>query len=141
MKYLVLLLMFIAQLVASDIDSFIVALEKVESNQNTQAIGDNGRAFGILQIHAITVEDYNRIYGTNYQHEDVFNPEIARKICKGYLSHYTKHLESPNFKDFSFIWNGGPSGWKYARYETYGNPNKRANLEKFHERLKNCLTD
>lgn len=123
-------------LLGGTLDEVISVLERAESGGNPSAIGDGGKAFGILQIHEIAVEDYNRIYKTEFRHPDVFEPNVARQICKGYILHYTKGLQNISFKDCCFLWNGGPNGLKYSRDPNYGNPEKRQNLERYYKRAK-----
>lgn len=94
----------------------------VESGGDNFAIGDNGRAYGCLQIHEICVKDVNRIYGTNYVHEDAFHREKAIKICELYLSHYASEKRLgrvPTAEDMARIWNGGPMGYKKSATENY----------------------
>jgi len=43
------------------LDRAIQALMQVESNCSSSEIGDNGKAYGILQIHNVMIQDYNRI--------------------------------------------------------------------------------
>ena len=91
------------------------ALIAVESSGNPNAVGDNGRAYGVLQIHASVVQDVNRIAGTRYVHADAFDPVKARTICETYLNHYATpaRLGRPvTDADLSRMWNGGPQGHK-----------------------------
>lgn len=95
--------------------ALILALIMVESGGDNFAIGDNGRAYGCLQIHEICVKDVNRIYGTNYVHEDAFHREKAIRICELYLSYYASEKSlgrKATFEDMARIWNGGPNGYK-----------------------------
>lgn len=115
------------------LDNVISILEKVESNGNPQAIGDNGKAYGILQIHSIMVEDANRIAGTNYKHKDCFNPDISREIARIVLTHYgkqvQKHKGNATIKDLARIWNGGANAWKPCK------PSKEKNLENYWKKV------
>ena len=43
--------------------SLIAALCLVESRGDSHAVGDNGRAIGVLQIHEIMVDEANRLAG------------------------------------------------------------------------------
>jgi len=93
----------------------LAALIAAESSGNAQAIGDGGKAFGVLQIHAGVVVDVNRIAGTNYRHADAFDPALAATMCRIYLGHYAteKRIGRPvTDEDRARIWNGGPNGWK-----------------------------
>lgn len=89
------------------ISNLISALIIVESSGNDQAIGDNGRALGPLQIHRGVVLDVNRITGSNYRHSEMTNRAAARAVCQAYLEHYGK---GKTLEQQARIWNGGPTG-------------------------------
>ncbi|MEY4327273.1 MAG: Cellulophaga phage phi38:1, partial [Verrucomicrobiota bacterium] len=89
------------------ISNLITALIIVESSGNDQAIGDNGRALGPLQIHRGVVLDVNRITGSHYRHQDMTNRVAARAVCEAYLRHYGK---GKTLEQQARIWNGGPTG-------------------------------
>ena len=100
-----------------DLDRLIPALEQVESKGDPKAVGDKGKAFGILQIWEVVIIDVNRAKGTSYTHEDAFDPEKARAICRAYLSIYCTERRlgrKPTMEDAARIWNGGPNGFKKA---------------------------
>lgn len=112
-----------------DVDRLIPALERVESGGDPAAIGDNGRALGILQIWDVVIADVNRAKGTTYTHRDALDPVKARAICRAYLSIYctAKRLgRAPTMEDAARIWNGGPSGWKKKATEKYWQKVSRA---------------
>jgi len=107
-----------------DVNRLIPALSKVESNNNSLATGDNGRAFGKLQIWQLVIDDVNKITGSKYKHSDAFNPVKANEICKIYLSYYCteKRLgHKPTMEDGARIWNGGPNGYKKDSTISYWN--------------------
>ena len=89
------------------ISNLISALIIVESSGNDQAIGDNGRALGPLQIHRGVVLDVNRITGSNYRHSEMTNRAAARAVCEAYLRHYGRGKTT---EQQAGIWNGGPTG-------------------------------
>jgi hypothetical protein len=91
------------------ISNLISALIIVESSGNDQAIGDQGRAIGCLQIHRAVVLDVNRITGSNYRHSEMTNRVAARAVCEAYLKHYGKGKTT---EEQARIWNGGPQGHK-----------------------------
>ena len=102
-----------AKEVSMNYEKLIPALVRVESNGNPKAVGDNGKAFGILQIWSVVVQDVNTAYGTKFTHRDAFDPKKAEQICRLYLSHYctAKRLgRRPTYQDAARIWNGGPKG-------------------------------
>jgi hypothetical protein len=90
-----------------NLNNLITALMIVESSGNDQAIGDNGRALGPLQIHRGVVQDVNRITGSNYRHSEMTNRAQARAVCEAYLKHYGRGKTT---EEQARIWNGGPTG-------------------------------
>jgi hypothetical protein len=105
-------------------------LKEVESNNNPEAIGDDGLAFGVLQIHEPCILDVNKHYGTNYTHEDAKNPKIAEDIFIKYLSlgiklYKKKCKVMPNEYDLVRMWNGGIyRGYEYEETIHYLNKYK-----------------
>ena len=91
------------------ISNLISALIIVESSGNDQAIGDNGRALGPLQIHRAVVLDVNRITGSNYRWQSMTNRVQARAVCEAYLKHWGKGKTT---EEQARIWNAGPQGHK-----------------------------
>ena len=90
-----------------NLTNLISALIIVESSGNDQAIGDNGRALGPLQIHRGVVLDVNRITGSHYRHQDMTNRVAARAVCQAYLTHYGRGATT---EQLARRWNGGPTG-------------------------------
>lgn len=95
----------------------IPALIAVESAGNPNAVGDNGLAVGVLQIHKCVVDDVNRIMGKEqFTYSDRRDPEKSVLMCKIYLSHYGK---GKTIEQLARIWNGGPRGDKKASTKKY----------------------
>ena len=95
----------------------LAALTIVESGGDDKAVGDNGKAFGSLQIHKAVVDDVNRIYRLEYTHKEMYNRSKARNVCALYLRHWGKMYKretglDPGYEIYARIWNGGPIGWK-----------------------------
>ncbi len=96
-------------------DRYIQALIKVESGGNSKAIGDRGRAYGILQIHRGVILDVNRWYGLKYTHRDAFDPVKARKICKLYTYKMLHLKKKPvTLWNVALCWNR--NGTLHGRY-------------------------
>ena len=104
-------------------------LKELETNNNPKAIGDNGRAYGVLQIHKICVKDVNRIYGTNFSHKDAFIPHKAEAIALLYLKEgirlfKKKYNKLPTDEEIVRMWNGSiysgfkkrSTKWYYKKY-------------------------
>lgn len=84
----------------------------LESQNNPYTIGDNGKAFGILQIHAIAVREHNAQFNTTYTHQDCFNPETSKLITENLLRlgaemHLGKCGVEANESDIVRMHNGG----------------------------------
>lgn len=119
---------------ARNMDRLVEALVRTESNGNAAAVGDNGKAIGILQIHETMVNDFNRITGKNYKHIEMFDAQKAREVSNGVLNFYSKHIEKTTGrqatdKELAFIWNGGASSWR--RVKSPMTDTKQKNLESY----------
>ena len=118
--------------------SLVQALIRVESGGRANAIGDQGRALGILQIHSGMVQEANRIAGTRYVHRDMLDPVKARKVASIVLGHYARHIKQTTGrpatrKELAFIWNGGGEAWKRASRPVADA--KQANLQRYWSRV------
>ena len=99
----------------------VSACVAVESGNNAAAIGDNGQAVGILQIHPACIQDVNRFGDKVYTLEDRTDREKSIEIFTAYLTHYGRAYErrtgkKPTAEVLARIWNGGPRG--YAKTAT-----------------------
>ncbi len=105
----------------------IEILKTLETNNNPNAIGDNGKAYGVLQIHKVCVKDVNRVYKTNYSHKDAFIPHKAEKIALLYLKlgvkvFKKKHNKLPSDEDLIRMYNGSVyNGYKKVSTKKYYN--------------------
>ncbi len=109
----------------SRLENLVNACVAVESEGNPNAVGDNGRAVGILQIWKITIDDVNRILGYQaYSYDDRYSPEKSKEIFEIYVEYYggiyrqTTGLE-PTDETYARIWNGGPKGWRKDSTDYY----------------------
>lgn len=125
-KVIVVLLVMIGganMLEAADLDVVIDALVRVESSGNANAIGDNGTAWGCLQIRQCCLDDVNRFEAIHAKNEhrkarvftkkDCFNVKTSKEIAKIYLTYWCKNYEKTigkkaNARVISLIWNAGP---------------------------------
>jgi len=113
MKTLIFLLLMTYQLSAAfNLDSIVVGVAKIESNFNTNAVGDNGKAYGLLQIHKEVIDDVNRYYGTTYTHDEMFDSICAVEVFHLYIkmgiSRYKKkYKKNPDIQHIVRMWNGG----------------------------------
>ena len=115
MKNLLLILTLTLLSVAHANDNLLDAITQVESGGDNSAIGDGGLAHGSLQIHKGVVLDVNRVYKTNYTHNDAFDRASAVDLFYKYLSIYAIERRlghPPTDEDKARIWNGGPNGFR-----------------------------
>ncbi len=68
------------------------AIAKIESSGNPLAIGDNGKAIGMYQLHKAVVIDYNKATGSNYRHKDMLDASIANKVANWYFGDLARML-------------------------------------------------
>lgn len=98
------------------LNKLIENLVIVESGGDPSAVGDKGRALGVLQIHKEVVLDANNVLGTSYKHKDMFDARSSKVVARAYLSQHYNKLESkgklPTDENLARIWNGGPDGWQ-----------------------------
>jgi len=95
---------------------------QVESSGNDNAIGDNGKAYGCLQLHAAYVQDAAEYAGKDWVHEDAFDRATAIEITKAYMARYAieKRLgHKATAEDIARIHNGGLNGFKKQATEKY----------------------
>lgn len=120
------------------------AMILVESGGDPAAVGDGGRALGVLQVHAAVVAEVNGVYGFRvlpdgtvvapgherhgdgrpYRHADMRDPRYARHACVHYLRHWGREYRrstgrEPTPEVLARIWNGGPQGWRKSATEGY----------------------
>lgn len=92
-----------------DIDRLLDAIAQVESGNDSDAIGDRGRAIGMYQIHRRYWRDGVRILRVKWDYSLAFKAEKSRQVVKAYLLHYGK---GRSLLDIARIHNGGPNGYK-----------------------------
>ncbi len=102
----------------------ISALIHVESKGNPDAIGDNGQAYGVLQMHQIYLDDVERISARIYTIDDIKDEANAREACYIYMLHYGKVLyrregRQVTLEDLARMHNGGPDGYKQDCTKAY----------------------
>lgn len=108
----------------------VSALIAVESGGDTNAVGDNKTAIGILQIHQCVLDDIHWRTRIFYAPDDRKNPEKSKEICRVYLTGYGYEYEKKTGKKatpevLARIWNGGPNGWQKKNTLKYWQKVKR----------------
>ena len=109
----------------STLTSIMSILKVVETNNNKDSIGDDGRSYGILQIQESVLKDVNRIYGTNYDHDQMFSEKASEEVFKLYICYgrevfLKKHGRFPTESEMVRMWNGGIyKGYTYNQTKVY----------------------
>jgi len=106
------------------IAKLIPLLVIIESHGNPNAVGDNGKGIGILQIHRDCWADGTGELGVNWPYKDAKDPEKAREVCRAYLIRFGRHYEkqtgkSVDMETLARIWNGGPRGYQKEATKKY----------------------
>jgi len=102
--------------------TLILALIMVESGGNDFEIGDDGKAYGCLQMHAAYVQDAAEYAGKDWVHEDAFQRVVAIQIFMAYMARYATEERlgrEPTLEDIARIHNGGLNGYKKKSTEKY----------------------
>ena len=104
-----------------DRTELVNALIQVESNGNTNAIGDNGAAVGVLQIQPIMIREVNRILklkksDKRFKRKDRFDREKSIEIFTIWAEF---HHKDSDYETIARNWNGGPDGFEQACTEKY----------------------
>lgn len=103
---------------AQNLDEVANMIALVESNGDVNAMGDNGKAYGILQIQQAYLTDVNKANGTNHRLIDLLgNRELSYWVFKEYMKIYARADRlghEPTVEDIARIHNGGPNGYRRA---------------------------
>lgn len=95
-----------------------------QSSLNPKAIGDDGKAYGIVQVRQKAIDDVNRVFGTKYTLNDALDKAKSKDIFRKYLAywgkqHYIKTRKYPTPELHWKQWNGGPTGNSKEKTEQY----------------------
>jgi hypothetical protein len=103
------------------LEKLIDALEIVESSGRADAVGDNGKAVGILQIQPIMIAEVNRIIKLNkinyeFTLADRYcrnkSRDIANIVFRHYIPIIIRERGYYSYQDLARIWNGGGNAWR-----------------------------
>ena len=119
--WMVLVLCCVTPLRASsvDVNGLIDILCTIESNNDVNAVGDGGRAIGVLQIWPIYVRDANRILKlrkskVHYVLADRWDRAKSRAMARVVITHYADTMEG-----MARTHNGGANGRKNPKTKKY----------------------
>tara|TARA_E500000318_G_C3412424_1_gene154121 strand:+ start:50 stop:391 length:342 start_codon:yes stop_codon:yes gene_type:complete len=99
-------------------------LAMVESNCNPNAVGDDLKSIGILQMQEAYVQDAAEFAGEDWAHMDALDELTAIHIFRAYMNRYAteERLGQPvTLEDIARIHNGGPNGYKKKSTIPYWN--------------------
>lgn len=98
--------------IREDIRPLLDAISKVESNDNDDAVGDNGKALGRFQIWQIYHQDaLEKCPDIGGEYKDVKSKIYAERVFVAYMIRYAKKaLEDKDYQKIARIHNGGPRG-------------------------------
>ena len=80
---IMLMIVLMISLAYAEIDLDIIA--KIESNYNVKAYNKRSGARGLYQITPVCLLEYNRYNKEDVTLNDLFSPEVNKKIAKWYL--------------------------------------------------------
>lgn len=94
----------------AEVDQLLAAIATVESGNDSNAVGDGGKAIGAYQIHKVYWQDaveFDKTLGGSYQ--DCYDPDYARRVVLAYLKRYAP--AGATQETLARIHNGGPRGY------------------------------
>ena len=100
----------------------ILAIIMIESGGNPKAVGDDGDAYGILQIHEAYVIDAGEFAKADWTHDDAFDHLTAIEIFRAYMARYAtpeRLGRDVTAEDIARIHNGGLNGYKKDSTDGY----------------------
>ena len=105
-----------------ELNDVLAAIRVVESNNNPNAVGDNGNAIGIYQIWKSYWKDATERSGIDGKYLDCYNVDYADRIVRAYMKRYATERRlgrKVTQEDIARIHNGGPNGYKKESTEKY----------------------
>ena len=104
-----------------DWNDLLKAIRIVESNNNPDAVGDNGNAIGIYQIWKNYHTDACMAGNIGGEYLDCYNPVYAENVVVEYMKRYAtkRRLGEVTPEKIARIHNGGPNGYKWKSTDKY----------------------
>ncbi len=87
--------------------SLVSAMVKCESKGDIDAVGDSGRAFGILQYHKASFERHSKLFGEELDYYSSYDQIklTSWALSKGYGREWTSYRAIKNGGKYSFYSN------------------------------------
>lgn len=105
-----------------ELTDVLAAIRVVESNNNPNAVGDNGKAIGVYQIWKVYWQDATEFSNIGGVYLDCYNTDYADRVVRAYMDRYAtaKRLgRTVTQEDIARIHNGGPNGHKKSATVKY----------------------
>jgi len=103
----------------ASVERLLAAIALIESNNQSTAAGDGGKAAGVYQLHPVYVNDVNRIIGSRkYTLADRFDTQKSAEMAVIYLSYWGRRCGAwpissvDDAVTLGRIHNGGPRGYE-----------------------------
>lgn len=95
-------------------EQFLDDVAVIESNMDSSAVGDKGKALGAYQFHLAAWTQANALAGTNHPHKSAHNWFVARRLAKVYLLWLEECIRDAGYKptkiNLYMAYNMGLSG-------------------------------
>lgn len=114
-------------------------IEQMESGGDCNAMGDLGKAYGLLQIRQGALDDANLWMGEKWRLKDMLGDEgveRSKKVFEAYMARYATPARLGRevmATDMAGIWNGGPWGFRKTATRGYREKFRRLAVAKFGE--------
>ena len=104
-----------------DWNDLLEAIRIVESNNNPDAVGDNGNAIGVYQIWEDYHTDACMAGNISGEYLDCYDPVYAENVVVEYMKRYAtkRRLGVVTPEKIARMHNGGPNGWKIGATDKY----------------------
>ena len=114
-------------LTEQEMTDVLAAIRVVESNNNPNAVGDNGKAIGVYQIWKVYWQDATEFSNIGGVYLDCYKCDYADRVVRAYMDRYAteKRLGRPvTQRDIAVMHNGGPRAvWAKGK--------KKENLDRY----------
>jgi len=104
-------------------EKLLTALIQVESSGCDDAVGDNGKAIGCLQVWKPYWQDATERSGIGGTYKDCFRRAYAKRIVDAYMKRYAREAwtnpKKFNAEKCARMHNGGPKGHTKKATEKY----------------------
>ena len=104
-----------------DWNDLLEAIRIVESNNNPDAVGDNGNAIGVYQIWEDYHTDACMAGNIGGDYLDCYDPVYATSVVVEYMKRYAieRRIGKVTPEKIARIHNGGPNGYKWIATDKY----------------------